>query len=428
MKNIFTKRLEEEFLLNEKLRTTILVCVFSVAILVTAVNIFAFSNTGTDELNKDSLKLIMFFQCCILSFELLSLLYIKKKLRSTDMIIPVSSQYLNALIEISAPAIITLLVSQRYHTPVMTLHSPVVYSYFLFIILSTLRLNARLTFVIGLYACISFMLLSLYLLHHPGADYVVRTNDYVAFISKSLVILISGIGAAFVARQIRVSIDRSLAAAEAGNKIVNLFGQQISKEIVDEMLEKEGALQSRLMKVSVMFVDIRNFTKHVANKTPEEIVQYQNKFFAIVIKAVTKHQGIINQFLGDGCMVTFGAPVSLQNPSKHAVDAATEIHKELTKEIEKGNIPHTNIGIGIHTGDAVTGNIGTEERQQYSITGSVVILAARIEQLNKDFYSQILISEDVKQQLNGSLPSNAKYLGNVELKGWHKPMGIYKVA
>lgn len=428
MKNIFNKRFEEEFLLNEKLRTTILVCVFSVAMLVTAINMFAFSNTGTDELNKDSLKLIMFFQGCILSFELFSLLYIKKKLCSADMIIPVRTQYLNALTEISAPAVITLLLSQRYHTPVMILHSPIVYSYFLFIILSTLRLNPALTFVIGLYSCISFMLLSLYLLHHPGADYLVRTNDYVAFISKSLVIFISGIGAAFVARQIRVSIDRSLAAAEAGNKIVSLFGQQISREIVEEMIEKDGSLQSKLMRVCVMFVDIRNFTRHVANKTPEEIVQYQNMFFAIVIKAVSKHHGIINQFLGDGCMVTFGAPVGLNNPSKYAVNAAIDIHHELTVQIEKGNIPHTNIGIGIHTGDAVTGNIGTEERQQYSITGSVVILAARIEQLNKDYYSQILVSEDVMKNINHATPTPSEFLGKVDLKGWHHPLGIYKIA
>jgi adenylate cyclase len=101
-----------------------------------------------------------------------------------------------------------------------------------------------------------------------------------------------------------------------------------------------------------MFIDIRNFTKHVAHKTPAEIVEYQNAFFRIVINAVTKHNGIINQFLGDGCMVTFGAPVALANPAHNAVNAAMEIHQQLNNEIEKGNIPSTCIGIGIHVGDA----------------------------------------------------------------------------
>ncbi|HRH61373.1 MAG TPA: adenylate/guanylate cyclase domain-containing protein, partial [Chitinophagaceae bacterium] len=418
----------EEFLLSEKLRTTILVCVFFAAMTLTATNLLLFRNTGTDELNKDSLHFILFFQSGLFTFELLSLLYIKRKICRKELHIPVFGQYLNALIEISAPVMVMLSLSHQYQTPVMILHSPVVYAYFLFIILSTLRLNFKITFVTGLFAGISFLLVSLYFLQNAGSSYTVRTNDYVSCISKSMVIFISGIGAAFVAKQIRTSIDRSLAAAEAGNKIVNLFGQQISKEIVEEMIESEGTVQSRLMNVCVMFVDIRNFTKHVAGKLPGEIVQYQNAFFEIIINAVTNHHGIINQFLGDGCMITFGAPVALQNPSQHAVWAALEIQNNLTEQIEKGNIPYTNIGIGIHTGDAVTGNIGTKERQQYSITGSVVILAARIEQLNKEFHSQILISEDVKRHVNGSLPAGTAFLGNAELKGWHQPIGIYKVA
>jgi adenylate cyclase len=256
----------------------------------------------------------------------------------------------------------------------------------------------------------------------------VFTNEYATAVAKSTVLLVCGIGAAFVARQIRITIDRSLTAAEEGNKIVNLFGQQISKEIVEEMLESEGALQSKLMKVCVMFIDIRNFTMHVSDKTPAEIVAYQNAFFEIVIETVTKHHGIINQFLGDGCMVTFGAPVALKNPAHNAVKAAIEIHEELKKKIQKGTIAPTSIGIGIHIGHAVTGNIGTHERQQYSITGSVVILAARIEQLNKDYNTQILISEDVVKHINYALPSDSAFIGKVDLKGWHHPLGIYKIA
>lgn len=428
MKSIFNKRFEEEFLLNEKLRTAILGCIFLTAMLGSITNLFIFENTGTEELNKGSLRLILFFQAGLCLFEFISFLDIKKKIKKNDLVMPLARQYVSAVVEISAPAIIIFLLSHRYHSPAATLHSPVVYGYFVFIILSTLRLNFRLSFITGLLAATSFLLLSTYLLNHAGPGYVVRTNDFAAAIAKSIIILVSGIGAAFVARQIRLSIDRSLAAAEAGNKIVNLFGQQISKEIVNEMLESDGSVRSKLTKVCVMFIDIRNFTKQVADKSPAEIVTYQNAFFKIVINAVTKHGGIINQFLGDGCMITFGAPVVLKNPSQQALNTAIEIHKELNNQIKKGSIPHTNIGIGIHVGDAVTGNIGTIERQQYSITGSVVILAARIEQLNKDYDSQILISEDVMHQIDHSLPSNPKFIGKVDLKGWYQPLGIYKIA
>lgn len=430
MKSFFTKRFEEEVLSNEKLRTTILACIFLAAVVYTVINMLVFDDAATDPAQKESLRMILVFHISLFLFEMLSWLYIKRKIKLNEFIIPLSGRYLNSLIEISSPGIIILLLAKQYDTPSSILHAPVAYIYFIFIILSTLRLDFRLTFFTGLFAAAGFFSISMILIKQSGLykQDEVLSNEYVVAAARSMVLLLSGVGAAFVARQIRVSIDRSLAAAEAGNKIVSMFGQQISKEIVDEMLESEGSLQSKLMKVCVMFIDIRNFTNQVASKTPAEIAAFQNTFFEIVIDAVTKHKGIINQFLGDGCMVTFGAPVSLQNPSRHAVNAAIEIHHALNDKVKKGDIPPTNIGIGIHTGEAVTGNIGTAERQQYSVTGTVVILASRIEQLNKDYYSRILISEDVKHALNSEQPLDAEYLGVVELKGWQQPIGIYKVA
>ena len=430
MKSFFNKRFEEEVLLNEKLRTTILACMFLFGMLYTTVNIIIFKNTGVDKQQGHTMLLILEFHAAILLFEIMTWLRISHKIKRRQFSVPRVARYVNSLIEICSPCFMIIIMARQFESPVMILHAPIVYLYFIFIILSTLRLDFRLSFFTGSTAAIGFLLVSRILIsqskpHHEND--ILNDESAVAY-ARSMVLFISGIGAAFVAKQIRASIDRSLAAAEAGNKIVNLFGQQISKEIVDEMLGSEGSLQSKMMKVCVMFIDIRNFTKHVAHKTPAEIVEYQNAFFRIVINAVTKHNGIINQFLGDGCMVTFGAPVALANPAHNAVNAAMEIHQQLNNEIEKGNIPSTCIGIGIHVGDAVTGNIGTTERQQYSITGSVVILAARIEQLNKDYYSQILISEDVVQQVDHTLPADSKFLGKIDLKGWNEPVGIYKIA
>jgi adenylate cyclase len=235
----------------------------------------------------------------------------------------------------------------------------------------------------------------------------------------------SGIAAGLVARQIRKGIDNSLQEAQRRLRVENLFGQQLSPEIAHKMLQEDGKIESRRMRVAIMFIDIRNFTKFAAGKKPEEIVQYQNAFFSIVINAVSRHHGIVNQFLGDGCMVTFGAPIDLTNPSQHAVDASMTLLKELDAAMEMGDIPITKIGIGIHTGEVVTGNIGTSHRQQYSITGSVVILASRIEQLNKQFDSQLLVSEEVAHSIQGI---GFEHYGSVDLKGWHKPITIYKVA
>jgi adenylate cyclase len=428
MKHVFHKKFEEEFLVSEKLRTSILVCIFLIGTIGAAVLLTFFSNDSTDELQRGSLWRIFFFQFSLFIFEVLALLYIMRRIKKNLQTIPVAGQYLNVAIEITAPAIIMFLLSQHYQTPARILHSPLVNIYFVFIILSTLRLNFRISLFAGLLAATSFLLVSFYLIgkSNGSSDPSDFRNEYIMSVAKSVGLLVSGVGAAFVARQIRLGINRSLIVAEEANKVVNLFGQQISKEIVDEMLQNEGAVKSKMMNVCVMFIDIRNFTKFVLDKSPVEIVKYQNAFFSIVVNAVTKHQGIVNQFLGDGCMITFGAPTPLKNPSQHAVNAALEIRKELNKEISKGNIPLTNIGIGIHTGDAVTGNIGNHERQQYSITGNVVILASRIEQLNKKFNTQFLASGDVINLIDKKISS--ELVGDIDIKGWSQPVPVYKLA
>jgi adenylate cyclase len=176
-----------------------------------------------------------------------------------------------------------------------------------------------------------------------------------------------------------------------------------------------------------MFLDIRGFTPFAENKEPDEIIQYQNDVFGFMIDIISKHHGIINQFLGDGFMATFGAPVSSGNDSQNAVNASLEILKLLKQKCESGEIPETKIGIGIHAGNIVTGNVGTPERKQFTITGNTVILASRIEQLNKEFGSQLLISEEVFQNID---MENIPYepLGVAHVKGREKPIPIVKLV
>ncbi len=274
-----------------------------------------------------------------------------------------------------------------------------------------------LSFFCGLLAAVSYCVFSIFLYGH------FNTNDG----GWTFLLLLSGVASGLVAKQIRSGINNSLHEAEKRHKVENLFGQQISMEMAEKMLENDGIIESKRMEVTVMFIDIRNFTHFAAGKSPEEIVQYQNAFFSIVINTVTKYDGIVNQILGDGCMVTFGAPLPLLNHSQKAVNTALEILHQLETAVRNGNINPTRIGIGIHTGEAVTGNIGTDARQQYSITGNVVIMASRIEQLNKEFQSQLLVSEEVTLSIANFIPETNSYR-NISVKGFEKPVTIYKVA
>ena len=126
-------------------------------------------------------------------------------------------------------------------------------------------------------------------------------------------------------------------------------------------------------------------------------------------------------------MVTFGAPVALSNAPVNAVQAGLDIIKQIEQKVRSGQMPHTRVGIGLHVGEAVTGNIGNDIRQQYSITGNVVITASRIEQLNKEYDSQMLVSAEVMQ----ALPTDwiqGESLGMVPLKGRKQKISLYRLA
>jgi adenylate cyclase len=409
------QRITEALLQHERRRTAILIVLFSAGICYRMLDMLVLK-TVDPETPTGTFSIAWLFPVTILVFEVTSFLVISKHLRSNNKTIPLAARYINTVIEICLPSCMIFIIAKQY-PQFNVLNSPVVYVYFIFIILSTLRLNFWLSVFCGTLAAASYFAFSYLLYNHFYA------SDGV----KVATLFLAGVSAGLVARQIRTGINNLLKEAEKRHLVEDLFGQQISMEVAGKMLENDGKLESKRMQVAVVFIDIRNFTQFAADKNPEEIVQYQNDFFKIVIGAVTRYNGIINQFLGDGCMVTFGAPVTLENPSQHAVDAAVLLLQELNWAVENGKLPATKIGIGIHTGDVVTGNIGTAQRRQYSITGSVVILASRIEQLNKQFASQLLVSEEVIRAIDTNA-STVTCFGLVALKGWHKPVSVYKLA
>ena len=415
MKFVFEQKLDQELLLSEKKRTIILIAIFSMASIFRLADVFLF------KMDKEfafvtSFSTVWLFPMAIVLFEIGSLLYINRRIRTKKKGLPLAGQFINTAFEICLPSLIILYVAKQFpgHD---VMKSPAVLIYFLFIILSTLRLNFLLSFFCGLLSSLSYISFSLLLKNH--------FTSYDA--TRAVIILFAGIASGLVAMQIRIGISNSLKETERRRKVENIFGQQLSAEVAGKMIENDGQIETKRMQVAIMFIDIRNFTNFASGRKPEEIVKYQNDFFRIVINTVSKFHGVIHQFLGDGCMVTFGAPINLKNPAQHAVEAGVNLLAAIERAIKAGELQPTRIGMGIHTGEVVTGNIGTEERQQYSITGNVVILASRIEQLNKQFGSQLLVSEEVVHSIEQT-NKETNFLGTVALKGWHKPISIYKLA
>ena len=348
--------------------------------------------------------------------------------------VPGALRYLNAFVETSVPSILILLVSREIN-PQYVLQSPLSILYAVFIVLSTLRLDFRLSVFTGLVAAVEYVALSFAYL--GGGSGVMEGGARAAagapfeaplfYVAKGAILLLAGLAAAFVAHQLKRRVGNAYRSLQERQRMLSAFGQQVSPAIAEELLRTGAEIASRSSFVCVMFMDIRDFTPLVERKSPTEIVAFQNVVFAEAVEVVNRNHGIINQFLGDGFMATFGAPVAGERDCANALAAARELVAGIRRLGEEGRIPPIAIGIGLHAGEAVSGNIGSALRKQYSITGNVVILASRIEELNKNYGSRILVSAEVLAAAGEDAAASAA-LGPVHVKGREQPIELFRLA
>jgi adenylate cyclase len=412
---------------SERLRALILIGMLGLEAILLMVIYFFYRNQYLNLFNNNiAFYAILIFTLLIIVYETVVHFFIGKKMRVFFHHRSVFG-YLNAFSEVTLLTLLFIFIVE-YSGQTVILMAPATLTYFLFIVLSTLRLNFRLSVFTGGLAAIEFVAVSVYystVFSNLPADRFHPDLTGMQYLGQGVILLISGIAAGFVADLIKKKIRVSWLHIKEKNEVIDLFGQQISPQIAGSILEKKEELSGTRKNVCVMFLDIRNFTPFVENHSPEEVVAYLNSLFHFMIDSVQRYNGVINQFLGDGFMATFGAPVSEGNVAQNAVLASIEIIKKVKQENKKGNIPPTKIGIGLHFGEAVIGNIGSAARKQYSITGNVVIMASRIEQLNKRWHSQLVISQEVYKQLAEDVQAVFMTQEPVKVKGIHRPVLLY---
>jgi len=417
----------EELFYNIKIREYILGGVFLILILFMSINIFLVNETASDPVMvRNAFVGIIIFLVVLIVRSVLVRKIIEKKKKQVKKYIR-RLRFANAIFEASIPTVAIILLT-FFLEPLVAINSPTVLLYFIFILVSILDMDFKICVLVGITTALEYFLVSIYFF--DSFKTVSNLEIFVlpaAYIAKSLIMLVSGIAAGAIANHIKNKIVRSFETIQERNELEKVFGQQVSKEIVDEFIENKLEISSKKRNATVMFLDIRNFSKFCEAKTPEEINKYQNEVLGFMIEEINKNAGIVNQILGDGLMATFGAPVENENHVQNSVNAALQIVKKLERKNENGEIPKTNIGIGIHTGEVFTGNVGTDERQQYSITGNTVILAARLEQLNKEFNSSVIASKDVIDNIKTGVLEYSS-LGEVSIKGFTNSIGLYKLS
>ncbi|MEK7449233.1 MAG: adenylate/guanylate cyclase domain-containing protein [Planctomycetota bacterium] len=188
-------------------------------------------------------------------------------------------------------------------------------------------------------------------------------------------------------------------------RIKMIFSKYLAPEVVEEVLKDYKNLKAdagERKELTVLFSDIRGFTTISESLSPEQVVHLLNEYLQRMVRIIFHYGGTLDKYMGDGIMAFFGAPKEQANNAWLAVRTAQEMIKEARQLQEKWareGKPHLNIGIGINTGEVVVGNIGSEQRLDYTVIGDNVNLASRLESLNKEYGSNIIISQATAQKL-----------------------------
>jgi adenylate cyclase len=337
--------------------------------------------------------------------------------------VPHARRYLGTLIETSLPTV-ALYLEMKAMGPAQALAFVAPLAYFIFIILSTLRLDFWLSTFTGFVAAAELFALAMF--YHPAQFVDEPTPDPAFHIIRSLIILVCGMLAGAVGMQLRRQFEASILAATARDRITNLFGQHVSPQVVERLLAAGAGTASETREVAVMFVDFRNFTGAARLRTPQTVVARLDDAFAVLVEILDRHGGIVNKFLGDGFLALFGAPIADPDAPARAVAAAQEMLAAMTQHND-GHEWKLRIGIGIHIGAVVAGNVGSPRRKEYTVMGDTVNFAARLESLNKEFNSQLLVSAAVRDALGGA-GGDAVALGEVAIKGYDQPMTVWQLG
>ena len=208
-------------------------------------------------------------------------------------------------------------------------------------------------------------------------------------------------------KRVEAELKRLAEQVELRNRFIReTFGRYLTDEVVDTVLESPSGLQmgGEKRKLTMMMTDLRGFTSLSERLPADRVVKLLNRYLATMVPIIKHYQGTIDEFIGDAIFVLFGAPVWHEDDAERAVACALAMQiamDEVNKENRKEDLPEVEMGIGIHTGQVVLGNIGSAERMKYGVVGSNVNLTSRIQACTTG--GQILVSETTRQEVGNKL-------------------------
>jgi adenylate cyclase len=204
--------------------------------------------------------------------------------------------------------------------------------------------------------------------------------------------------------------------------IRDTFGKYVTNDVADVILNKQINLGGEVRLCTILVTDIANYTSISEELSPQEIVTMLNEYFSVHVKVIQDNQGVVNEFIGDSIFALFNVPLDDPAHAENAIKAALEIER-ISNSHKFGNQQKLATRIGINTGMVVAGNIGSDERMKYTVIGDEVNIAARLEQLNKEHGTQLLIGENTYELAKSKFDFDQ--IGKFQLKGKEKLIKVF---
>ena len=342
--------------------------------------------------------------------------------------------YLSVVADMALLLILIWTIHLKYEQPAsFYLKVPTLLYVFIFIALRALRFEVRYVILAGVVAALGWLLMVLYVVSVDPANPMI-TRNYVEYMTSNSVLL----GAEFdkVISILMVTAILAVAIARARRLLIESVvesstARELSKFVPDEVARqaKSGeehmrAGQGVVREATILFTDIEGFTTISEAMTPTELIATLNEYFAVVTGPIIEHGGVINQFQGDAILATFNIPDELPEHAAQAVRAAIAIQEALRDRNFSGYILRCRVGI--NSGEIVGGLVGTGDRLGYTVHGDDVNLAARLEQLNKEYGTRIIVSQRTRE-LAGPSEFAFEQLGTTNVRGRRAPVDIFTV-
>jgi adenylate cyclase len=217
--------------------------------------------------------------------------------------------------------------------------------------------------------------------------------------------------------------ERTHELEEAYARLRQIFGKYVPRRVAETIVSSRGPLRPTETVATILYSDIQGFTGIVERMAPERLIEMLNEYFPAVIEPIDRNGGIVNQFLGDAMLVTFNIPIADPEHAEKALRTAIEIQEIVSGRTFAGIELVTRIGI--NTGTIIAGNVGSGERVSYAVYGDAVNLAARIEQLNKEFGSRVLVSGKTVEHLSSA--HGLEHVGETIVRGKTVPVQLYRL-